>query len=83
MSRRILTKFGTLATILRDGRILSHCGLDWEESCRRFHLTRRPVKTANASPVRAPLYGAAVGRSQPYRAMMAPLLDALGIERTT
>jgi tetratricopeptide (TPR) repeat protein len=64
-------------------RILSYCGLDWEESCRRFHLTRRPVKTSSASQVRAPLYGAAVGRSQPYRAMMGPLLDALGIERTT
>ena len=61
-------------------RILSYCGLEWEESCRRFHLTQRPVKTASSTQVRAPLYRAAVGRSQPYRAMMAPLLDALGIE---
>jgi tetratricopeptide (TPR) repeat protein len=61
-------------------RILSYCGLEWEESCRRFHLTQRPVKTSSSTQVRAPLYRAAVGRSQPYRAMMAPLLDALGIE---
>jgi hypothetical protein len=61
-------------------RILSYCGLQWEESCRRFHLTQRPVKTASSTQVRAPLYRAAVGRSQPYRDMMAPLLDALGIE---
>jgi tetratricopeptide (TPR) repeat protein len=64
-------------------RILGYCGLEWEESCRRFHLTQRPVKTASSTQVRTPLYGAAVGRSQPYRAMMAPLLDALGIDRTT
>jgi tetratricopeptide (TPR) repeat protein len=59
-------------------RILSFCGLDWEEACRQFHVTLRPVKTASSSQVRAPLYRAAVGRSQPYRALMAPLLAALG-----
>jgi tetratricopeptide (TPR) repeat protein len=59
-------------------RILDHCGLEWEESCRRFHLTQRPVKTASSTQVREPLYRAAIGRSQPYRAMMTPLLDALG-----
>jgi hypothetical protein len=59
-------------------RILDHCGLKWEESCRRFQLTQRPVKTASSTQVRQPLYRAAIGWSQPYRAMMAPLLDALG-----
>ena len=61
-------------------RILNFCGLEWEQACRQFHMTPRPVKTASSSQVRAPLYGTAVGRSQPYRAMMSPLLDALGLQ---
>lgn len=60
-------------------RILSFCGLEWEEACRQFHETPRPVKTASSTQVRAPLYGAAVGRSRRYRAILAPLLDALGL----
>jgi tetratricopeptide (TPR) repeat protein len=60
-------------------RILGFCDLEWEEACRQFHVTSRPVKTASSTQVRAPLYRAAVGRSQPYRAMMAPLLVELGI----
>lgn len=59
-------------------RIVAHCGLGWEEACLRFHTTQRPVKTASASQVREPLYRGAVGRSQSYRALLSPLLDALG-----
>jgi hypothetical protein len=36
------------------------------------------VKTASATQVRQPLYHAAVGRSQAYRAQLSPLLSALG-----
>ena len=59
-------------------RILGHCGLEWEEQCLRFHTTQRPVKTASATQVREPLYRGAVGRSQSYRTLLSPLLDALG-----
>jgi tetratricopeptide (TPR) repeat protein len=59
-------------------RILGHCGLQWEEACLSFHTTQRPVKTASSAQVRQPLYRAAVGRSQSYRALLSPLLDALG-----
>ena len=59
-------------------RIVEHCGLEWEEACLRFHTTQRPVKTASATQVREPLYRAAVGRSQSYRALLSPLLSALG-----
>jgi tetratricopeptide (TPR) repeat protein len=58
-------------------RLLVHCGLEWEEECLHFHTTQRAVKTASAMQVREPLYNAAVGRSQPYRALLSPLLDAL------
>jgi len=59
-------------------RIVEHCGLPWEEACLQFHTTQRPVKTASSAQVREPLYRAAVGRSQSYRALLSPLLDALG-----
>ena len=36
-------------------RILDHCGLPFDESCIRFHETRRAVKTASSEQVRQPL----------------------------
>jgi tetratricopeptide (TPR) repeat protein len=67
-------------------RIVAYCGLEWDERCVSFHETQRPVRTASATQVRQPLYGSAVGRAQPYAAMLGPLLDALksdGGGRTT
>jgi hypothetical protein len=42
-------------------RILDHCGLPFEESCVRFHETRRAIKTASSQQVRQPLYSSALG----------------------
>jgi hypothetical protein len=58
-------------------RILAHCGLDWDEACRSFHRTARPVHTASAAQVRQPIYGSAVGRGKPYREFLTPLLREL------
>jgi hypothetical protein len=58
-------------------RIVAHCGLEWDERCISFHETQRPVRTASATQVRQPLYGSAVGRAQPYAAMLGPLIAAL------
>jgi tetratricopeptide (TPR) repeat protein len=63
-------------------RILAHCGLQWEEQCMRFHLTQRPVKTASATQVREPIYRSSIGRWRPFKAMLGPLLDELGIEES-
>lgn len=49
------------------GKILSFCGLDWEENCLQFHKTRRAVRTASAWQVRQPLYQHAKGRWYNYR----------------
>ncbi len=59
-------------------RMLAHCGLDWDERCRAFHRTERPVRTASAAQVRRPLYASSVGRGRPYRRLLAPLIEALG-----
>ena len=61
-------------------RILAHCGLDWNEACARYYETRRPVRTASLVQVRQPIYRNSVARWRPYRDMLRPLLDALGVE---
>lgn len=58
-------------------RIIAHCGLEWDERCLAFHEADRPVKTASAAQVRQPIYRSAIGRWQPYREHIRPLLEAL------
>jgi tetratricopeptide (TPR) repeat protein len=58
-------------------RLVAHCGLAWDAACLAFHQTARPVRTASLVQVRQPLYRAALGRAQPYRHRLGPLLEAL------
>ena len=59
-------------------RILDHCGLEWSDSCLRFHEVNRPVRTASVAQVRQPLYTTSVGRWRPSPETLAPLMSALG-----
>jgi tetratricopeptide (TPR) repeat protein len=59
-------------------RILAHCGLEWDDACRSFYKTQRPVKTASVAQVRQPIYGSSIGRWRPDTALLRPLLEALG-----
>ncbi len=59
-------------------RLLTFCGLDWDEACLQFHQTRREVWTASASQVRRPLYDSSVRRARAYTAHLGPLIEALG-----
>ncbi len=47
-------------------RILEHCDLPFEESCVRFHETKRAVKTASSEQVRQPIYSGALGKWRKY-----------------
>jgi tetratricopeptide (TPR) repeat protein len=58
-------------------RIISYCGLPWDDRCLSFHETDRPVRTASATQVRQPIYRNAVGRWRVYEDYLAPLLKAL------
>ena len=58
-------------------RILSHCGLEWEDACLTFFKTERPVRTASAVQVRRPIYQSSVGRAESYLQFLQPLIDAL------
>ncbi len=60
-------------------RILSYCGLPWDDRCLSFHETDRPVRTASATQVRQPIYSSAVGRWRGYEEFVGPLLTALGM----
>lgn len=59
-------------------RLLAFCGLDWDDRCLRFHETDRPVLTASAGQVRAPLYATSLGRAErDFGALLDPLRRAL------
>jgi hypothetical protein len=60
-------------------RILTHCGLPWDDRCLSFYKTDRPVRTASATQVRQPIYDSAVGHWHVYEEHLGPLLRALGI----
>ncbi len=58
-------------------RIIAHCGLEWDDACLAFHRTERVVRTASVAQVRQPIYASSIGRAQPLRAMLRPLIEAL------
>ncbi len=60
-------------------RVISYCGLPWDDRCLSFHKTNRPVQTASVTQVRQPIYNSAVGRWRRYEEHLGPLLSALGI----
>jgi tetratricopeptide (TPR) repeat protein len=62
--------------------MVTHCGLEWEESCLAFHKTKRPVQTASMVQVRQPIYRTSIGRWQRYKDLLQPLVQALGAKLT-
>ncbi|MBV9695197.1 MAG: sulfotransferase, partial [Alphaproteobacteria bacterium] len=59
-------------------RLLSYCGLDFEESCLNFHQTERAVRTASSEQVRQPIFREGVEQWRNYAQWLAPLEEALG-----
>jgi tetratricopeptide (TPR) repeat protein len=60
-------------------RVISHCGLDWDQRCLDFHKSERPVTTASAAQVRQPIYRSSVGRWRSWKGLLQPMLNALGL----
>jgi len=58
-------------------RLLSFCGLDWDENCLDFHRSPRPVLTASAGQVRQPIYRSSLRRPRPPVELLKPLTDEL------
>lgn len=60
-------------------QILTHCGLNWEDSVLDFHKTGGAVRTASVWQIRQPLYQRSSGRWRHYEAHLAPLRAELGL----
>lgn len=54
-------------------RLLTHCKLDWNDACLRFHENAAAVSTPSATQVRRPLYREALARWRSYEAELAPV----------
>ncbi len=58
-------------------RLLEICGLDFDPKCLEFFSTQRPVHTASAAQVRAPIHSASIGIAARYGDALEPLHAAL------
>ncbi len=59
-------------------RLLSYCGLAFEDSCLRFYENDRPVRTPSAQQVRKPIYREGVEHWRHYEEWLQPLRESLG-----
>jgi tetratricopeptide (TPR) repeat protein len=55
-------------------RIVSHCGLSWEDRCLEFHRRPAAVTTASAVQVRRPVYSDSVGKWRHHVHDLEPLV---------
>lgn len=54
-------------------RLLSACGLDWQDACMHFHTSPTATRTASAAQVRRPLYDTALEQWRHYESQLAGL----------
>ncbi len=59
-------------------RLISFCGLPWDDACLAFHRQEGAVRTASAYQVRQPLFRSSMERWRAYERHLGPLLEALG-----
>jgi len=59
-------------------RLISSCGLEWDDACLDFHKTERPVATVSTTQVRQPIYSSSIGRWRPFEKLLQPLIEELG-----
>jgi Tfp pilus assembly protein PilF len=65
-------------------RLLSACGLEWQDACLHFHANPAATTTASAAQVRRPLYDTSLGQWRNYEEQLDGLrsqLLAAGIPR--
>ena len=59
-------------------RLLGALGLEFEETCLRFHENTRAVRTASSEQVRRPVNRDGIGQWRRYKDRIGPLRSALG-----
>ena len=70
---------GDLEAVSRE--MIQFIGLEWNKACLQFHSADRIVVTPSYDQVRQPIYRKSVQRWKNYAPWIAPLLDALQVER--
>lgn len=58
-------------------RILTFCGLEFEQQCVDFHMTKRTVKTPSSEQVRQPIYRSGLEQWKHFDTHLAPLKSVL------
>ncbi|MCK5092697.1 MAG: sulfotransferase, partial [Gammaproteobacteria bacterium] len=59
-------------------KIISYCGLDWDDACLSFHKNKRVTLTASNQQVNKPIYKKSVERWRNYEEDLTPLIKTLG-----
>ncbi len=58
-------------------KLLTFCGLSWEEACLHIEKNDKPVATASAVQVRQPITTSGIGQWQRYSDHLAPVIQIL------
>jgi len=58
-------------------KIISFCGLEWDENCLNFHESKRFVRTASQQQVNKPVYTSSIARWKHYQKHLQPLSSSL------
>jgi len=58
-------------------RLLESLGLPWSDRCLDYHDNRRIVATASMQQVRRKPYKTSIGRAEPYRKYLGPLIEGM------
>jgi tetratricopeptide (TPR) repeat protein len=59
-------------------RLLSYCGLPFDEGCLRFHETERAVRTPSSEQVRQPIYASSLEQWRNFEPWLGPMKETLG-----
>jgi tetratricopeptide (TPR) repeat protein len=59
-------------------RLVSFCGLDWDDRCLSYYQKDRTVRTVSQMQVRQPVYKSSKGRCHRYAAHLKPFAEGLG-----
>lgn len=59
-------------------KLISHCGLEWDDKCLAFSENKRRTHTLSYEQVNKPIYSSSVDRWKHYEADIQPLIDKLG-----
>ena len=57
--------------------LIKYVGLEWDERCLQFHLTKRSVQTASHWQVRQPIYQRSAARWRRYEKHLSVFFDEL------